>query len=258
MSEPKETWFFFDYRKYNKGLDWYTSQFFQSCNNQQVIGEATPGYMAHPESPRRISESLGENRDFLFLLRDPIDRAFSQFHYEIQRGVRDASRSFSDVIRDPVAQSVDPSQNHVGLLEMGRYSAHLKRYERYFDRERLHPILFRDYFDNREDTLKRICGILGLSPYSIPESDPRNPTEYPVNASLFAFLQDAWSVTEKILGPAAAVFGSVRDIARQSLLSSSRSRPEMKRRDRLYLQDYYADANAELLEYVDSDLSHWR
>ena len=258
MSEPKETWFFFDYRKYEEGSDWYTSKFFSHCDGQQIIGEATPGYMAHPDSAQRIVESLGTNCQFLFLLRNPIDRAFSQFHYDVQRGVREASQSFSDVIRDPVEQSSDPSRNHVGLLENGRYIVHLKRYERYFSRKQLHPILFGDYTKKREDTLRKIFDILGLSPVPIRKQKLHNRTQYPVSPSLFTFLQQAWSVTERLLGSAAEMLGSFRDVTRKILLSASQERPSMSSTDRLYLQDFYADVNADLSEYIGRDLSHWR
>jgi hypothetical protein len=190
MSDPKETWYFFDHRKYEHDIDWYASRFFEQCGEQRVIGDATPGYMAHPESPRRIAESLRDrNLQFLFLLRDPIERAFSHYHYDIQRGARDPSRPFSEVIRDPHEQSADPAQNHVGLLEMGRYLRHLKRYEQCFGRDQLHPILFTDYVNRREKTLSRVFETLGLSSIPIEEFEQRNSTRYPVNTSLFAFLK---------------------------------------------------------------------
>ena len=129
MSEPKETWYFFDHRKYERGLDWYASQFFEQCEGHRAVGEATPGYMAHPESPRRIAESLEVEPQFLFLLRDPVERAFSHYHFDLQRGARDPSRSFSEVIRDPDEQSADSSQNHVGLVELGCYLQHLVAFQ---------------------------------------------------------------------------------------------------------------------------------
>jgi len=258
MSEPKETWYFFGHRKYERGLDWYASQFFEQCEEHTAIGEATPGYMAHPQSPRRIAESLTAEPNFLFLLRDPVERAFSHYHYDLQRGARDPSCSFSEVIRDPDEQSADPSQNHVGLLELGCYLRHLKRYEQYFGRDRLHPILFADYVDRREETLHHIYKVLGLSPTPIPDSEQQNPTKYPVNVSLLAALKRTWAVAERTLGPVAEALGPVRDIVRQNLLSTSQDRPTMNTDDREFLREFYADANASLAEYLGRDLSHWR
>jgi hypothetical protein len=257
MSEPKETWYFFDHRKYERGLDWYTTQFFGQCGEHRAIGEATPGYMAHPESPRRIAESLEVEPQFLFLLRDPVERAFSHYHFDLQRGARDPSRSFSEVIRDPDEQSADPSQNHVGLVELGCYLQHLKRYEQYFGRDRLHPILFADYVNRREETLNHIYKVLGLSPAPIPDSENQNPTKYPINRSLFSGLKRAWARVERMLGPTAEMLNPLRDAVRRNLLSASQDRPSMNPADRAFLRDFYADTNASLTEYLGRDLSHW-
>ena len=258
MSYPKETWYFFDHRKYERSIDWYESEFFGQCVERGGgVGEATPGYMAHPESPFRIAESLGTDLQFLFLLRDPVERAFSHYHYDIQRGARNPLRSFSEVIRDSYEQKADSSQNHVGLLEAGRYVGHLKRYEQYFGREALTPVLFSEYINSRTETLGRIFEALGLSPTPIPESERQNATQYPLSSSLFSVLKRAWRTAEQSLGPVVEYFDPLRDVVRQSLLTSARDRPSMKAADRSYLRDFYADANASLAEYLGRSLSHW-
>lgn len=259
MSDPKETWYFFDYRKYNeRDLDWYESKFFRQCDEQSLVGEATPGYMSHPDSPFRIAERLEAHPQFLFLLRDPVERAFSSYHYDIQRGARDPARSFSEVIRDPYEQKADPSQNHVGLLEAGRYICHLKRYEQCFGCEQLHTVLFSEFINSRRETLRRIFQGLGLSPFPIPDSERKNATQYPLSTSLFTALKRAWKITEQALGPPVAQYVKpLRDTVRQNLLSSGREPPSMTASDREYLHDFYADANASLAEYLDRSLSHW-
>jgi hypothetical protein len=217
--------------------------------------------MAHPESPFRIAESLGTDLQFLFLLRDPVERAFSHYHYDIQRGARNPSRSFSEVIRDSYEQKADSSQNHVGLLEAGRYVGHLKRYEQYFGpvfRARsVDPYPLFEYINSPTETLGRIFESLGLSPTPIPESERQNATQYPVSSSLFSVLKRTWRTAEKALGPVVGCLDPVRDVVRQSLLTSARDRPSIKAADRSYLRDFYAEANASLAEYLDRSLSHW-
>jgi hypothetical protein len=222
-----------------------------------MVGEATPGYMAHPKTPSRIVES-GVGDQFIFLLRDPVERAFSQYHYDIQRGVRDPIRSFSEVIRDPNEKIAEPAQNHVGLLEMGKYVDHLKRYEKYFGREQLLPILFGDYVQHRDSTLRWICHFLKVEPLSpTPTEEEKNSTAYPRNLFLFSALKNTWSVLDRRMKPIAELFSPVRDIIRSSLLSSSQERPSMKESDKQHLRAFYESSNTELAEYLDRDLSHW-
>ncbi|WP_251965670.1 sulfotransferase domain-containing protein [Salinibacter ruber] len=256
MSDPKETWYFFDHRKYQRDLEWYASTFFDECREEQRVGEATPGYMAHPEAASRIDES-GISAQFIFLLRDPAERAYSQFYFDIQRGVRDPSRSFSEVIRDPEEKTAHPDQNYVGLLEVGKYIDHLKRYERHFGRAQLLPLLFCDYVDKQAYVLQQIFDFLSIKQMSVTPSGRRNSTEYPVNPTLFSGLKKTWVLLQEIARPVAERLSPVRDRVRSFLLSSSQERPSMEEADRAYLRDFYADSNAALREYLDRDLSHW-
>jgi len=263
MSDPKETWYFYDYRKYEKSLGWYTSRYFGHCDEKDIVGEATPGYMAHPDSPRRIAECLGKkDLQFFFLLRDPIERVLSHYYYDVQRGVRNPSRSFSETIRDPEEQSVDPSRNHVGLLEMGRYVRHLKRYEKYFGQNQIHPIFFRDYINDRTKTLGRIFDILGLTfdaeiQKLIQKGAHQNSTRYPVNPTLFAIMKRAWAVAGRMLGPLTKVLTPVRDTIRQNLLSESGEGVAVVDADRSFLRDFYAQPNSMLAGYLDCSIEHW-
>jgi len=261
MSEPKETWYFFDHRKYKNPINWYANHFFGHCSDQELAGEATPLYMAHPESPRRIFERLGaEDLQFFFLLRDPVERAVSHYHFEIQRGVRDPSRSFSEVIRDPVERKANPAENHVGLLEIGCYIQHLKRYEKYFNPDQIHPILFNDYIKNRDEVLENIFRALELGRVSFDEierSGKQNPTKYPVNFALFKFLKGVWGTLKHSLGPAAGWISPVRKVIRRKIISESRKPPQLSNDDGSYLSDFYSGYNARLSDYLDRDLSHW-
>ena len=73
----KEIHFFSD--NYHKGLTWYQNQFKKSL----CTGEATPYYIFHPHSLRRISNDIPNVR-IIILLRNPVDRAYSHYWLEVR------------------------------------------------------------------------------------------------------------------------------------------------------------------------------
>ena len=96
---------FFD-RKYHKGLMWYRGHFptvwEKACAQQVqkqafVTGEASPSYLFHPHVYKRVAQALPQVK-LIVLLRNPVDRAYSQYYHSIELGHE--SRSFEEAIRD--------------------------------------------------------------------------------------------------------------------------------------------------------------
>lgn len=79
LPEEKEIHFFDKF--YNKGINWYKKNF---LNDGMLTGEATPYYIYHPHVTVRIS-SCCPNAKLIVMLRNPIDRAYSNFSMEKQR-----------------------------------------------------------------------------------------------------------------------------------------------------------------------------
>src|SRR5437588_302768 len=78
---------FFD-RRFHKGLAWYRGHFptriekyyAERLRGQAfVTGEASPSYLFHPYAPKRVAKAMPDVK-LIVLLRNPVDRAFSQYH----------------------------------------------------------------------------------------------------------------------------------------------------------------------------------
>lgn len=76
---PQKELFFFDFN-YARGLDWYQQLFLQARPGQR-IGDATPWYMSWPGVPERIADCFPQAR-IIFLLRDPVARAWSHYWHD--------------------------------------------------------------------------------------------------------------------------------------------------------------------------------
>src|SRR3546814_16245784 len=63
--------------EFHRGPDWY-EDFFAAADADQVAGEKSADYLAHPEAARRIAQRLPEARLVVQLL-NPHDRAYSAY-----------------------------------------------------------------------------------------------------------------------------------------------------------------------------------
>ena len=88
MSEPKEVNYFNEQNNYSiniknynygKGFNWYKKHFLH-WRTGQIIGEFTPKYLADLKAPLRIKNAFPDVK-LIVCLRDPVDRAFSQYNF---------------------------------------------------------------------------------------------------------------------------------------------------------------------------------
>src|SRR5207248_7427804 len=94
---------FFD-RRFHKGLSWYRSHFptkLEKAYAEQlrrltlVTGEASPSYLFHPHAPKRVAQVLPHVK-LIVLLRNPVSRAYSQYHHAVELGFE--TLSFAEAI----------------------------------------------------------------------------------------------------------------------------------------------------------------
>ncbi len=159
MGKVKEIHFF--NRRFETGLAWYESHF-SDWAGQAVIGEATPGYLDHPDAPGRIQATLGYEVKLIASLRHPVDRAYSAFWHHMRRGRLPADADFRTVFQQ--------EGDRFGLRSRGYYFTHLSRYLEYFPRENLWILIYEEI---KRDPLKAISDcleFLGVDSQFVPDA----------------------------------------------------------------------------------------
>lgn len=155
---------YFD-RYYERGDEWYSS-LFEHCH-KKCKGEITPKYIYDEECPRRIHELI-PGAFLILILRNPIERAYSQFKLTIREsGYQGSFENFLDSTSDS--------------RERGLYYKQLDRYLRYFSREQLLILFFSDLKEDPERVLREVCDFLGVSPSFEPAGlrEKENPSQTP-------------------------------------------------------------------------------
>jgi hypothetical protein len=152
-----ETHFF--NRDYNKGFDYY-SKFFDGWNGEKAIGEKTPKYMYSSEAPKRIYE-CNPDMKLIFLLRDPVTRAYSNYIHSYRAGIE--LYSFEARIKNelnPKKTGHHFNLNDIDYLERGKYAKQIKRYMKYFDKKNMFFIISEKFWKNELDTVKKVFNFL--------------------------------------------------------------------------------------------------
>ncbi len=161
MSRPKEL-HFFD-RHWDRGLDWYTSQFTPGAKHRQ-FGESTPVYMYDVIGRQRMIETLPDAR-IVVILRDPIKRAYSHYWQYRETG-RERAPTFERALEvEPkrLAGNKPRRRDRYAYVDRGLYVDQLEVLEDAYGRERLHVLLLDDLAADRVAALEALFSFLDVA-----------------------------------------------------------------------------------------------
>jgi Sulfotransferase domain len=191
----KELHFFDD-----ETLDWSKPQYeflhgaFSDMGTGRKAFEATPIYLFWPPSLERI-RSYNSEMKLIFLFRDPIERAWSQWKMEINR--RRETLPFHVAIRGGRQRlqncgSLDRQWRLFSYVERGFYFRQVQNALRLFPREQLLFLRSNDLRNDHLGTLRTIAEFLGIDefPDMAARLDHRTqPVAYRLNAIEIEFLR---------------------------------------------------------------------
>ncbi len=188
---------YFDYNYY-RGLDWYRMHFpleaeraaFAAEHGRPFItGEASPSYISHIWAPERLARLLPDVK-LLVTLRNPVDRAYSQFQMS-RREDEEPLHSFDQAVAiederlDPERARMLRDQRYqswpIGCwsyLMRSRYAENLERWFELFDRDQFHFITLEELSARPGETLDAVHDFLGLPAYRAEGLTPLHTAEY--------------------------------------------------------------------------------
>jgi len=137
---------------YSRGEGWYRDHF-GSYDGEAMVGEETPSYIRDDMAPKRISRTIPDAK-ILFVLRNPVDRAFS--HYWHEKSKDKMSFEFSEVF-----ENYDLYNDWV---VPGLYNRHIERYLEHIPSENLKLLFFDDLVDNDWAYLQDVYEFLDVDP----------------------------------------------------------------------------------------------
>ncbi|GLW31396.1 sulfotransferase family protein [Actinoplanes regularis] len=201
---------------YHQGIDWYRAHFPARRAAEKVAErygvpaqtfESSPYYMYHPQAVARIAHDLPYAK-IIVLVRDPVERAYSQHHHEVARGF-DTERDFGSAIaleparlhRQEERLAADPeyysfAHQHHAYRARGEYARYLSVMAQHVGRERIHVVESERFFVDPEPVYDEVCAFLGLPsnlerpPFEQHNARPRQADMDPqLRRELYAYYQ---------------------------------------------------------------------
>lgn len=146
---------FFSRERFSEGKEWYESHF-KNCKTGLKKGEFSTSYLYSKEAPGRI-RALYPDAALIAILRNPIDRAYSQYTNAIKAGEIKASMTAEEYFK------FEPSS-----LLQGKYTEQLERYYAHFPKNQVHVLIYEDSKKNPSAFIKRIYEFIGVDTTFVP------------------------------------------------------------------------------------------
>jgi hypothetical protein len=166
---------FFD-RHWAKGEAWYRGQLPLRAEGK-VVGEASPSYIFHPLAPERVFSLVPEVR-LVVLLREPGDRAYSQYQHAVALGretlsFEDALAAEEERLRGEVERlRVDPKAFSFAwwnqtYASRGLYAEQLERWFALFPRDQVLAVTTEELGARPAETYASVLAFLGAPPHAL-------------------------------------------------------------------------------------------
>jgi hypothetical protein len=242
MATPKEPAFFGSNR--HRGLWWY-EQLFDDAGEAIAIGEASTQYSVYPfvpGVPSRIAELLPNVR-LIYLVRHPIERMLSEYHYNVIRGLERNGFAEHSLLTNLTYEY--PS----------RYALQIEQYLEFFGIDQILVIESEDLRKERARTLGRIHSYLEVDgSWEVPNIHK----EY--NRSSGARPRPVDRAVRRIPGyraAAAAAPRQLRDFKRRLTTRKALPKPALLEPARRELEDRLRDDVRRLRRYMDDHFDGW-
>jgi hypothetical protein len=139
---------------------------FDGAPTGALKGESTPFYLWSQDAQRRIARDV-PNAKFVAIVRDPVDRAYSNWTHLWSDGL------------EPIGDFVEACGHEAGRVHagwapfwryrgLGRYGEQVDHLLTLFPRDQVHVLRYRDLAEDPTSSLTRIAEFLGIDPDGFP------------------------------------------------------------------------------------------
>ncbi|AZZ94564.1 sulfotransferase [Hahella sp. KA22] len=245
---PKEINYFSDLYDQHE-LAWYESQF-KGCDDRLLKGEFSVTYMYRPGTAERIRRHFPEAK-IIAIVRDPVQRTFSDYLHAIRKGDIAGSTSFAEFIRN---------EEH---LKFGCYTQYLEPFFASFPKEQIKIIVLEDFNKDYARGFREVYEFLGCQDVNfLPEGVEQRRNQ--ARSYRFLFLENIMVRTYRML--AKSGYTRLTEVIKRTgvpellrrLNVSSRPLPKIDPDSREVLSSYYSGEKKFVAELTGSNLSAWQ
>jgi len=229
---------YFDILAEKYGLEWYLRQF--KKGEGKVVGEKTPRYIRFPEVAQCIKKYFPDIK-MIFLLRDPVDRAYSHYWHMRRQGLE--FRPFDVAITQSRLFGLLDGPDY---LKRGMYVDQLKHWYGEFDRDQILVLKAEDLKESAQRILDHVFAFIGVSPGVKVLTPPVHVGTVPRNAFHYVLLLPVNAMKHlnnyRICALQRILFRTNRFL----LKFNRQGYPKMREKTRSKLESFFSPYNNEL------------
>ena len=159
LSFEKEIHYYNYYLQSGKSMAWYKSFFpLKITSVGKKTGEASPNYLYSETAPRKLKQDIPDVK-LIVLLRNPIDRAYSEYSMHVRQLKRDNFPSFEESVTNDEL-SLEGSRMY---LLRGLYAERIQHWLKYFDRDQFIFIKSEEFFAQPRSVLQKVYKFLSIA-----------------------------------------------------------------------------------------------
>jgi hypothetical protein len=149
----------------------YAHRYFGHKAGATMYGEKSTSYIEIESAAQRIAQLIPDAK-IVFVLRNPVERAISNYSFSVKHGVEQATLAEAIYHEEERRHNYDASKISVSpfaYLQRGRYINYLRMYERYFDPAQIHIMIY-EQMTHDISVIQRLYAFLGVDSTFVPPS----------------------------------------------------------------------------------------
>ena len=199
FSYLKEVHYFSIDELYGRGEKYYHA-FFKNCTGARILASADTYLLMDYDAIPRIRDYNPEMK-IIVILRDPVARAYSSYHYSVNYGHHKAYSTFLDSME--AEKDIENEQNIVTRNNLGHfygslYHKHLSKWTEQFPREQILLLETAELRGFPHLLLEKLAAFLNLTSFD-DHVERENAAAIPRNKKLEKFLLDRDSFMRKMI-----------------------------------------------------------
>ena len=225
-------------------------ELFEDVGYEKAVGEASTEYLYFAEVPKRIQQ-YNPSMKMIVLLRNPIERAYSAYCYQLRDGCE--TLSFEAALEQEENRKKSGWRPGWLYTESSLYYTQLKRYYDVFDTSQIRVYFAEELRHNASQVVKDVCNYLEVDSEFTFEKSKKNVSYTPRNTFMNRLIK-----RNKIINGATkiAIPKRIRESLSQKFFREKR-KSELSAETRKKLAFYFQRDVLNLGELLNRNLSHW-
>ncbi len=219
---------------------------FRNVRGEKAMGECSAAYLWSPTAAANIHARIPDAR-IVMILRDPAERAFSQYLHQISTGLTRAR------FRDHIERSLQDPRKQLSIyhpfLEAGLYTAQVERFLNLFPHQRVRIYWYEEAWRDPSGLLRNLFEFLEVNPSFEADTTRKSLERRSPRFGLAHYYLKKFGATALI---PVAIRNPLKTVAFRSGAAI-----RMDPADRKFLIDYYASDIQRLSKLLGRDLSAW-